>query len=681
MLEIGHFFLRFQTRFIYLFVFLGLGLTLSCNTNAQKDEPRLSDPAKKALTYADTLAYYGHAQRSLIYLDSSYSTFKPNTKDLFEKYHANVQYYLSVRLDIVNANDYADSMLLILKTKEQQYKLEYATALFVKGDVVLEGREYNKAFKYYYDAREYMQKNLDSCKFHNFSHRLGIVRYKQERYLEAIPYIKQALVEKGKCNDEGNIDLNSLSKQALFNTIGLCFERVGRLDSAIFYYHQAVALIDKVSLSLPDRKDFIQTAKGVVFGNMGGTYAKLGRYREAEKYLKESIAINDRPHFAQVDAQTAKLKLADLYLRFSKFKGVSILLKELQFALDHPLPEREMMTESRLKLYQLQWQYFDRIHDLTKAYQKMQQFYHLSDSVKQVNQNLKGADMSLAFKASEQQNKLILLDKENKMKRDYLISIVVFAIIVVIVLLVVWRSRLKIAEQNLNMQRILKALEKSQEENARVMKIIAHDLRMPIAAAINIANVFKIRDLPKEDHELLDQLETMSQHSLAMMEELLNLNEKPKGLIKEAVELHILLRFCVNLHKFRAEAKGLELKLKTQEVVMQADGEKIWRVFSNLIMNAIKFSAQGKTIEISMYLEQDAIVTKVVDQGIGVPVELMDNIFDIYTDAKREGTAGEHSFGMGLAISKQIVEAHGGRIWIESKMGYGSTFFVLLPIG
>ena len=81
-------------------------------------------------------------------------------------------------------------------------------------------------------------------------------------------------------------------------------------------------------------------------------------------------------------------------------------------------------------------------------------------------------------------------------------------------------------------------------------------------------------------------------------------------------------------------------------------------------------------------MEHDAqrVLIEVSDHGIGIPVELQDKIFDMFTEAKRPGTAGEQAFGLGLAISKQIVEAHGGKIWFESDLERGTTFFVDLPV-
>lgn len=100
---------------------------------------------------------------------------------------------------------------------------------------------------------------------------------------------------------------------------------------------------------------------------------------------------------------------------------------------------------------------------------------------------------------------------------------------------------------------------------------------------------------------------------------------------------------------------------------------------SNLIANAIKFSPSGAYISVELEEKPQTVVISVEDKGIGIPVGMKDKVFDMFTEARRPGTAGEQPFGMGLAISKQIVEAHGGRIWFESTAGNGTKVFVELP--
>lgn len=204
-----------------------------------------------------------------------------------------------------------------------------------------------------------------------------------------------------------------------------------------------------------------------------------------------------------------------------------------------------------------------------------------------------------------------------------------------------------------------------------------------MAAAISITSILlKNEKLGPADSELLKLLETSSINSLEMTNDLMNMNTKLEDLLKESIEMHSLINHCVNLLKFKVAEKEQKINTDLEEIVLTANREKLWRVMSNLIVNAIKFSPSGAQIDIKLFkVNEEFVQVTVKDYGIGIPEQLRDKIFDIFTDAKRRGTSGEQPFGLGLAISKQIIEAHGGRISLESEVGKGSTFFVELPIG
>jgi len=119
-------------------------------------------------------------------------------------------------------------------------------------------------------------------------------------------------------------------------------------------------------------------------------------------------------------------------------------------------------------------------------------------------------------------------------------------------------------------------------------------------------------------------------------------------------------------------------KPKTPEEIL-INRERIWRVISNLISNAIKFSNKGGVINIGINELENDVEIFIKDHGIGIPEKMKPMIFNMFTEAKRSGTAGEKSFGLGLSICRQIVENHGGKIWFESKPGEGTTFFIKLP--
>ena len=108
------------------------------------------------------------------------------------------------------------------------------------------------------------------------------------------------------------------------------------------------------------------------------------------------------------------------------------------------------------------------------------------------------------------------------------------------------------------------------------------------------------------------------------------------------------------------------------------DRERILQVLGNLVGNAIKFTPNGGTITVHAEPAEGHVLVSVADTGPGIPDEYVPHIFERYWKGKREGRSGT---GLGLYIAKGIVDAHGGRIWLESKVGVGSTFFFTIPIG
>lgn len=111
---------------------------------------------------------------------------------------------------------------------------------------------------------------------------------------------------------------------------------------------------------------------------------------------------------------------------------------------------------------------------------------------------------------------------------------------------------------------------------------------------------------------------------------------------------------------------------------MRVNNDKFSRVISNLISNAVKFSHSNSTILITTQYTTESVLIKVADNGIGIPKQMQEVIFDKFTKAGRKGTAGEKSFGLGMSIVKQIVELHGGKIWLESEENKGTTIYIEL---
>ena len=145
------------------------------------------------------------------------------------------------------------------------------------------------------------------------------------------------------------------------------------------------------------------------------------------------------------------------------------------------------------------------------------------------------------------------------------------------------------------------------------------------------------------------------------------------------VDINTLLNNSIELLRFKAAEKNQQIELTTLDSpeIILISREKIWRVISNLIINAIKFSPVGATIKVNVVRYDKTICVEVSDNGIGIPEASKSKIFNMFTEAKRPGTMGEKSFGLGLSICKQIVEKHDGKIWFDSGDG-GTTFYMEL---
>lgn len=682
-------------QFLLIFIIAGIFLSTSCKRNIDTAQNQTTK-TDSILDIANGLLNSGEIDRSLAYIDSVYATFtNPGPLDLWAKYNFLTNFYLYFDVKPFKSEKYVDSMFAIVKNKETQYGTEYARTLFARGDVLRIQHRYDKAFASYYQGHTFAKENLDSCKLADFSARLGLIRFAQQHYLKAVPYFKQSIKEIGHCSANATFDYQFVTPQSNYNSLALSFERANKPDSALRYYLEGLDFIESVEARYPERRSYIQSAKGVFYGNLGGLYVKAKDYSNAEKYLKQSININDKPGFAVEDAQTAKVKLADLYLRTNRIIEARAMIAEL----DTDLSSRQGVNEANLSLrnslYNLKSRYYERIGDFGQAYNLIIKYNAIKDSLLTVNDELKSADLDAAFKHAAQQNSLALAKQDQHLKTVYLVATAIISLMAIAILLMVWlslkRSRINVAnltslnkrviEQNEQLQRTLSILEQSQDDNSQLMKLVAHDLRSPIGAIEMIADMMLAKNtLNEEGRELTGLMKQSAEDCLTLVEELLQPAAGATELKKEPEDIYSMLNYCIEQLRLKAEVKHQRILLYGSPLIISINGVKMWRVISNLIGNAIKFSYDDSNIEVSLtHTDKDAIIS-VKDYGMGIPEGLKESVFDIYTDNTRIGTAGEQTFGLGLAISKQIIKSHNGKLWFESEVGVGTTFYVQLPL-
>jgi signal transduction histidine kinase len=181
-------------------------------------------------------------------------------------------------------------------------------------------------------------------------------------------------------------------------------------------------------------------------------------------------------------------------------------------------------------------------------------------------------------------------------------------------------------------------------------------------------------------------MDLQSETMLNLINDLLDVSAIESGkleLHKEPTDLNQLLRSLHESNRLLAKTKSIDLKMETEPdlPMVTMDPNRIGQVVNNLVSNAIKFSYPNSEILLRVRRTEKEITVEVTDHGQGIPREEISKIFADFAKTSVRATGGEKSTGLGLAIVKRLVQAHGGRVWVESEVGKGSTFSFSLRIG
>jgi two-component system phosphate regulon sensor histidine kinase PhoR len=169
-----------------------------------------------------------------------------------------------------------------------------------------------------------------------------------------------------------------------------------------------------------------------------------------------------------------------------------------------------------------------------------------------------------------------------------------------------------------------------------------------------------------------------------MVNELLDLSRIESGstqLRLDDVDLDAVVQATLDRLRLFAERQGVRLRAESHDppLNVRGDEERIGQLLINLVHNAVKFSSHGGEVVVRTRLDGDEVVVAVHDRGAGIPAADLDRVFERFYKVDRARVRGKGGTGLGLAIARHIVESHGGRIWVESEEGRGSTFSFSIP--
>lgn len=225
-------------------------------------------------------------------------------------------------------------------------------------------------------------------------------------------------------------------------------------------------------------------------------------------------------------------------------------------------------------------------------------------------------------------------------------------------------------------------------DNLKLLAIATHDLRNPIAGILAASQYLfdeTASTLSDEHLQLINSIRSSSQLLLRLVDNILDASRIESGTIeldRRPTDLLALIHQNLVANRLLGLSKGIHINLVAEDCLPEVsiDPSRMSEVIDNLVTNAIKFSRPGGEIEIRVARRRNMTAISVRDQGPGIPAEQLRALFRPFQRGSSSHYLEGRGSGLGLAIAKRIVNRHGGRIEIESRVGSGSTFSVLLPI-
>jgi signal transduction histidine kinase len=230
-------------------------------------------------------------------------------------------------------------------------------------------------------------------------------------------------------------------------------------------------------------------------------------------------------------------------------------------------------------------------------------------------------------------------------------------------------------------------LEAASRHKSEFLANMSHELRTPLNAVLGYAELIQdgiYGDVPDKMHGVLERIQQNGRHLLGLINDVLDLSKIEAGQLTLApvdYSMRELVLDVVSATEALAAEKKLALEVDAPADLPRGRGDerRLTQVLMNLVSNAIKFTEAG-SVRIRAKVEDSSFVVAVTDTGVGIAPEDRERIFEEFQQVDTSSTRRKGGTGLGLAIAKRIVELHGGRIWVESTPGQGSTFAFTLPL-
>lgn len=594
-----------------------------------------------------------------------------------------------------------------------------AAAYFVLGRFLNISGDFRSSAKYYDLALNINFRLRDSIGMAKCYNNLGLDYYNFGKYDEAYFYYTQSYNLSFAKKDSTSMAV------ALHNMAGV-FKELGQYDRALDYLHHTQKISDAI-------KDY--EGKAYNYDEIGDIYLRRGMYDSALSSLRISLDAARKLKMNPDDLETETLrKVAKTFLgkddnsnalayydtAYAIYKKsdndyglaqvdlgrAKVFIKEKKFALALKLLESSVAIAQQTNSWSLEIECYENLAslyelqgDFKKSLGYYKQYKQLEDSLFSQGMQAKLLQDQVRFETASKEDQIKTLTRLEELSKDELKKqslvrniLVVVVALTVILLFNVYRSgqrRIRInrllMEHQEEVKRRSKELEQLNEVKDKFFSIISHDLRSPmnaLSAILDLMDNDKIK--PEEFKRLNKELRKQFDHTKTLINNLLDWALLQMDKLKLQPEKFNLQKLVDENFKLLGSLHLKEINTANRispETFAFGDMNMVNLVVRNLVLNGIKFTDNGGSIEVGAREEANELVVSVKDTGIGISPEIQKILFDKTAGYTTRGTANEKGTGLGLILCKEFVEKNGGRIWLESEVGKGSTFYFTVKKG
>ena len=638
---------------------------------------------------------------------------------------------LSLIKSLYDLKDYDRALKYIIESDRLASSLNYkkgiAEITYYRALIFAQKNDYINATSNYSKSKTLFNELNDTLGIAKVNNSIGLIEIKRGNYTKGLQYslaaidafkkrdLKSELVSAYSNLAEAYYNVNDIDNSITFNLKALELQEalkdksatinsqsnLAKLYSIKREHRKAIEYYEKVIASIGKNNDSI---RGAIFPKLGGEYLKFRDYEKATSYLLQGLQINRRTN-NESGLLTTLINLGELNFQQRKF-----ILAEKQLLEAGSLAKNLGNNEELLRQYKLMKDIDSTKKNFAAAFVWQRRYYDLKNQISNENRSINTSTIettnidvnTILDKPNTVEESLSKNPNNNRsratLNRFKLISyllLAAFAIVSTFLILIYIKrnsnikytqdleeKNIKIQLQNEAYQEQTEQLENANNVKDKLFSIVSHDLKDSLSSINGFINLLQEGTLSKEEFDnLIPELSENANNASLLLYNLLNWSKSQMHSLEpkpSLFDIQEVFEDKVKLVEKRMENKGITLVDHSLRDFAYADRSMFEIVVQNLLANALKFCKNGDTITISNHISNGSCIVSIADTGIGISKENMEKLFS-NTTFTTVGTNNEKGTGLGLSICKELIELNNGKIWVESTLNEGSTFYVQLP--